>query len=392
MTAQFVGRPWTVNMAAFLPIFDIDKRVNAAQKIVFNIDETTTTSIKDLVNANANAIGSPKEFIFFPLLSVASHFMGPHTRVVINENWQEPLILWTVVLADKGQKKSPALNRLLEPIKTLEEQLVRNSEDQEESDENTEKHQPQIYIEHFSMEELHYTLKRNNGRVVGLYDEISLLYEQLDKYKNGRSDRKTMLSLINGSSCRRNFRTSHSVVPQTWFNIAGFVQPDVIVSLLNGNDYDGFCDRQIFVCPPELDVDYDELVKPPPTTPQLHEIFQALDEFHRQSDTKYELSKEAHTEFVAYHDQLNERKRQHSRRERDRKSILSKAKGQVARLAAVTYALSQAAEKVKDPESFTDEWSYEIPTEFMTMAVKLMDYCIERKGIIRNRTFHKQQQ
>ncbi|KAK3747385.1 hypothetical protein QZH41_002640 [Actinostola sp. cb2023] len=174
---------------------------------------------------------------------------------------------------------------------------------------------------------------------------------------------------------------------------AGFVQPDVIVSLLNGNDYDGFRDRQIFVCPPELDVDYDELVKPPPpTTPQLHEIFQALDEFHRQSDTKYELSKEAHTEFVAYHDQLNERKRQHSRRERDRKSILSKAKGQVARLAAVTYALSQAAEKVKDPESFTDEWSYEIPTEFMTMAVKLMDYCIERKGIIRNRTFHKQQQ
>jgi hypothetical protein len=108
------------------------------------------------------------------------------------------------------------------------------------------------------MEELHYTLKRNNGRVVGLYDEISLLYEQLDKYRNGISDRKTLLSLINGSPWRRNFRNSISVVAKTWFNLAGFVQPDVIVNLLNGNDYDGFADRQFFVCPPEVDADFDE--------------------------------------------------------------------------------------------------------------------------------------
>ena len=124
-------------------------------------------------------------------------------------------------------------------------------------------HAPQIYIEHFSMDELHYTLKKNRGRVVGLYDEISLLYEQLDKYKNGSSDRKTLLSLINGSPWRRNFRSSNSVVANTWFNIAGYVQPDVVVNLLNRNSYDGFCDKQFFVCPPEVDVDYDELQQTP---------------------------------------------------------------------------------------------------------------------------------
>ena len=59
--------------------------------------------IKDVVNANANAIGSPKDFIFFPLLSVSAHFMGPHIRVTINDEWKEPLMLWSVVLADKGQ-------------------------------------------------------------------------------------------------------------------------------------------------------------------------------------------------------------------------------------------------------------------------------------------------
>ena len=94
------------------------------------------------------------------MISIAAHFTGPNTRVMINKDWQEPLILWNVILADKGQKKSPALNRFIKPIQQLEADM---------------------------------------NEVVGLYDEISLLYEQLDKYKSANSDRKTFLSLINGS-------------------------------------------------------------------------------------------------------------------------------------------------------------------------------------------------
>ena len=363
-----------------LSLSEIDRRVTAAQKVVLDFETTTTPPIKDLIKANANAIGTPLEFIFFPLLSVSSHFMGPNTRVMINDQWNEPLILWNVVLAEKGQKKSPALNRFLQPIQKLEAQLTRMAEDIDEADDNDGKQGlPQIYIEHFSMEELHYTLKRNNGRVVGLYDEISLLYEQLDKYKNGSSDRKTLLSLINGSSWRRNFRSSHSIVPKTWFNIAGFVQPDVIVNLLNGNDYDGFCDRQIFVCPPEVDVDYDDIQQPPPTTPPLDAVFQVLDDIHHQSNNNYELSKDAHIEFVAYHDELNERKRTQHRRDRDRKSVLAKAKGQVIRLAAVTFALHQAISKVKANRDDDYPWSFEIPCEFLKKAILLQNFCIEQK-------------
>lgn len=79
----------TVNMASqnFISIFDIDRCVALAQSILFNIETCTTSLIKNLVKANCNAIGSPQEFIYFPLLSVASHFMGPHTCVVINEDW-----------------------------------------------------------------------------------------------------------------------------------------------------------------------------------------------------------------------------------------------------------------------------------------------------------------
>ena len=69
----------------------------------------------------------------------------------------------------------------------------------EETESNGDAEEPsQIYVEHFSMEELHYTMKRNGNRVGGLYNELSLLYEQLDRFKPGHADRKTFLTLING--------------------------------------------------------------------------------------------------------------------------------------------------------------------------------------------------
>lgn len=350
----------------------IDRRVAAAQRVTVDFDKCTTQTIKKLIKCHANSIGSPLEFIFFPLLSVTSHFMGPYTRVEVNDHWKEPPIIWNVVLADKGQKKSPAINRLLQPIQELEADMAVADEDGEQ-----EEHTPhQIYIEHFSMEELHYTLKRNSGRVVGMYDEISLLYEQLDKYKTGISDRKTLLSLINGSPWKRNFRNSTSVVPKTWFNVAGFVQTDVIVNLLNGNDYDGFADRQFFVCPAEIDVDYDEMKEMPEDVPNFKDIFSILDEQHRPENTTYSFEDDAHLEFVAFHDDLNERKRQENRRDRDRKSVLAKAKGQVVRLASVIYALHQAITTSKDP---TQEWSYVIPKEHLSKAIVLMNYLIEQK-------------
>lgn len=225
------------------------------------------------------------------------------------------------------------------------------------------------------MEELHYTLKRNEGRVVRLYDEISLLYEQLGKYKNGSSDRKTFLSLINGSPWRRNFRNSNSIISNTCFNIAGFIQPDVIVTLLNGNDYDGFCDRQFFVCPPELDKDYDEIIQPPSDVADLKDVFRLLDKQHNNTTSNiYLLSKEAHNEFVAFHDELNARKRAQHRRDRDRKSVLSKAKGQVVRLAAVMYAIHQAITSVAtegNDDEETQPWSFEIQADFFQQKLPI---------------------
>ena len=148
-------------------------------------------------------------------------------------------------------------------------------------------------------------------------------------------------------------RNSNSIVSNTRLNIAiaGFIQPDGIVTLLNGTGYDGFCDRQFFVCPPELDKDYDEIVQPLSDVVDLKDVFRLLDKrLNNTTSNICPLSKEAHNEFVAFHDELNVRKRARHRRDRDQKSVLSKVKGQVVRLAAVMYAIHQAIASVENED------------------------------------------
>ena len=157
---------------------------------------------------------------------------------------------------------------------------------------------------------------------------------------------KTFLSLINGSLWQRNFRNSTSIISNTCFNIASFIPPDIIVTLMNGYYYDGFCHRQLFVCLPEMNKDYHEIVQPEPDAVQLKDVFLLLDKQHSNATSNiYTLS-----EFVAFHDELNAQKRAQNRRDRYRKSVMSKAKGQVVCLAAVMYVIHHAITTVTTEE------------------------------------------
>ncbi len=54
--------------------------------------------------------------IYFLLLTVTASFMGVNARVYINEEWTEPSVLWNVVAARKGEKKTAALKRILHGV------------------------------------------------------------------------------------------------------------------------------------------------------------------------------------------------------------------------------------------------------------------------------------
>ena len=195
---------------------------------------------------------------------------------------------------------------------------------------------------------------------------------------------------------RRNLHNlSVSTVPKPWFNFAGFAQPEVVINLLNGNDYDGFNDRQFFVCPTDRDVDFDELVPVPAELPNFSDLFRVIMGAREQFDGIYTCDEDATTRFKAFHNNANKRKRETLRRDSDRRSIVLKSKGQVLRLSAVIFALDQAlsrlsvdaddndsdVEDTPETEDTEDEekWSAIISGEHMRVAIDLMEHLIDQK-------------
>ena len=112
---------YTATMAMQQLSFKEKHRISKAQSARFDWTKLNGPSkglgdLHRVVEAHAQAVGTPKEFFFMPLLTVAASFMGINAVVQINPEWLEPAIIWTVVAARKGEKKTAALNRILAAV------------------------------------------------------------------------------------------------------------------------------------------------------------------------------------------------------------------------------------------------------------------------------------
>ena len=126
---------------------------------------------------------------------------------------------------------------------------------------------PQLVVQQFSMEALHHIMNRNNCQILGMYDEMSQMYSQLDAYKHqgSRLDQVTLLDLYNGGSWSRNFKNKDqktSKMQETAFNMCGVIQPNFAINMLDNKDPDAFNDRQFLVCPEEVEFKYHQLKVP----------------------------------------------------------------------------------------------------------------------------------
>ena len=218
----------------------------------------------------------------------------------------------------------------------------------------------------------------NNGTALGLYDEMSTMYEQLDIYKHAgsRQDRYTLLKLYNGSSWARTFRTVSARVPRTAFNMSGFIQPALLLDLLHKEDVDGFNDRQLFDCPAEIDPMYDQLT-PLDTTITLKEVLDTIKDVHKdKEEIIYTLTEDGMSVFTSFHDDIVLR-RQTIPDDENRRGVLSKAKGQLARIALALHALEQAVHMLHTTTQ--EEWSFTIDAQTVNQAVELMNHFISQK-------------
>ena len=242
--------------------------------------------------------------------------------------------------------------------------------------------QPQLVVQQFSMEALHHIMLKNSHQILGMYDEMSVMYGQLDAYKHSgsRLDRSTLLDLYNGGSWSRNFKNkdqSMSKMRKTAFNMCGFIQPSFVVEMLQSSDPDGFNDRQLFVCPEETEYKYEQLQVPmDPTVADLKSVFKAIQSAHKQS-VVYTFDVQAREAFIVTHDDLCDRKLSIPDDE-DRRGIISKFKGILARIAMVLHSLETGivTEANSDEPADDTEWNTTVTHENVQ---QIMNYLIDQK-------------
>ena len=102
------------------------RRLQEANQHRLSLQQHLSPTLHRLVNCHADAIGAPVEFIFYPLLTAVASCMGVNSRIRINQTWTEPSILWFIVAAKKGEKKTAALRVLRKPLEQLQQKMVNN--------------------------------------------------------------------------------------------------------------------------------------------------------------------------------------------------------------------------------------------------------------------------
>ena len=81
--------------------------------------------IADMVNAVAMATQTDPAMAATCALSALSACTGGHAEIEIRQGWREPLNVYTVTIADPGERKSSVQQSMVRPIHDVEEQLAK---------------------------------------------------------------------------------------------------------------------------------------------------------------------------------------------------------------------------------------------------------------------------
>ncbi len=233
----------------------------------------------------AHGAGVRPEHVAIPLLGVASSLIGMARRVRASRSWSEPMTLWTCIVADSGDRKTPGLlvtTRALDLIeqnnssvnsakrlahetkvqRAKEIQKKWKEERQAALDANPPKEPPRMPIDAIdpgnfiearlyatdpTIERLAALLQARPRGMMLIRDELSGLFANMSRYSGG-SDRPFWLEAFNGGRHVVERVKGSIVVDRLLVGVIGSFQPDKLSRAFAG-DEDGMYGRFLYAWP-----------------------------------------------------------------------------------------------------------------------------------------------
>ncbi|SDF54316.1 YfjI family protein [Rhodobacter capsulatus] len=329
----------------------------------------------------AAAKGAPLDYVALGLLTTASALIGNARWPLPFEGWDDPPILWGMLVGDPSAGKSPALDAVMAPLREIEHALAEAFKtaraEWESRDEiaalmaaewkkdakkavaegklpppkpaNADAGSPPIRqrlrVSDATTEKMAELLSQTSRGLLMYRDELSGWLGGMDRYSNG-GDRPFWLEAYGGRSFTVDRKSAPDpiIVDRLSVAVIGGTQPDRLNSLLVQGDDDGLLARFLVVFPDPVPISLPsnaiDTAKLRDAFNRLRSLAPGLDANGKDCPVKVGFDEAALTRFQAFRVTCREWE-EHA--DGCFKSHLGKLSGQVARVSCVLAHLDWAA-------------------------------------------------
>ncbi len=235
-------------------------------------------SVARYVREAAASLGCDESFVALPVLVLLGSSIGTTRRILLKRTWREYPIIWCVIVAGSGAKKSPPFDLALAAVQKLQRDAYRRWEEElkqyqanlqvyerdlglfkkgKGGDEPPTKPEPPV-LDHLivsdtTVEALAAILKHRHRGVLLYRDELSGWLSGMNQYKaRGGSDSAHWLEMFGGRSLKVDRKGGLPLlVPRAAVWVTGSIQPRTLQRCLGDEHFEnGMAARPLYAFPP----------------------------------------------------------------------------------------------------------------------------------------------
>lgn len=355
--------------------------------VAFPVD-ALPEKVASAVTAHAAAIGCDPCMVALPMLAGLAASIGNSRRVRLKLTWDEPAIIWAVVVGQSGDCKSPPFDAALEPLRKMQRiafdnyrvaldsysiDMKRHAADaadwKKSGDRETDPPIPpvkptcwRILVEDTTTEALAPILLENPRGLLLARDELSGFLRGFDQYRAGKGgDAARWLQLHRAGELMVDRKTGEGTifVANASVSVTGTIQPEILRTSLG---YEGFVSglaaRMLLAMPPRRVQVWNENVVEPKVSENVERIYArllSLAPADNGTPVLVDLTPSAKEAWKQFYNDLNQ---ELATLTGDLAAAWKKLEAYCARFALVI-ALARAASDDRDgsmrPETFIDE-------------------------------------
>lgn len=263
--------------------------------------------VRSFLRTAAAALNCDSALVAMPLLTALARCVGNSMRIELKSTWSEPVVLWTMVVAESGSMKSPAFALAMKPFERRNAKLMRQAEldleaynqqmvvyeaaaKKHASSKNAASEPPpekpvlparqRIYVVDTTIEALAPLLAENPRGLMASSDELASWLGSHDRYsKNTSSNETYYLSMWTAAGFLKDRRTDMETiyVPSSFLCVTGGIPPASLKACLRQDRMEsGLGPRFLMVMPPRQPKVWTDAVIPAAQTQQIEDLIDTL--------------------------------------------------------------------------------------------------------------------